>query len=196
LQQSIDRGATWTAIPLATALATSIVQNIVPSTTTSYLFRVRATDAAGNVGAFAVGAPFTVTAAQEPDPNMTYVGSWPIAPRVNAFGGSTASSSVAGSTATYTFTGSYIAWITEKDPTHGQALVSIDGVATPVIENYSAGSLPRRIMHVQAPPPGTHKIEVKVLATKASLATGTRTDIDAFIVFGAAPESPAALPTP
>ena len=95
------------------------------------LFQVRATDAAGRVGAFATSAPFTLFAAQETDPNIVYAGAWPIAARTNAFGGSTSSTTVAGSTATYTFTGSYVAWVTEKDPTHGQAVVSIDGVATP-----------------------------------------------------------------
>jgi hypothetical protein len=184
LQQSTDGGTTWTAAALATALSTSVVQNLVPSATTSYLFRVRATDAAGRVGAFATSAPFTLFAAQEADPNIVYAGAWPIATRTNAFGGSTSSTTVAGSTATYTFTGSYVAWVTEKDPTHGQAVVSIDGVATPLIDNYNAGSLPRRVMYVRALPAGVHTIEVKVLATKAAAATGTRTDIDTFIVFG------------
>ena len=94
------------------------------------------------------------------------------------------SSNVAGSTATYTFTGSYVAWVTEKDPAHGQAVVSIDGVATPLTDNYNAGTLPRRVMAVSALPAGTHTIRVTVLATKASAATDTRTDIDAFIVLG------------
>ena len=153
-------------------------------TATSYLFRVRATDAAGRVGAFVTGSPFTVIAAQETDPNIVYGGSWPIAARTNAFGGSTSSTNVAGSTATYTFTGSYVAWVTEKDPAHGQAVVSIDGVATPLTDNYNAGTLPRRVMAVSALPAGTHTIRVTVLATKASAATDTRTDIDAFIVLG------------
>jgi hypothetical protein len=41
---------------------------------------------------------------------------------------------------------------------------------------------------VRALPPGIHTIQVKVLASKAPAATGTRTDIDAFIVFGAVPD--------
>jgi hypothetical protein len=190
LQQSIDRGTTWTPIALPAPLTTSIVRNIVPSATMSYLFRVRATDTAGNAGAFAASAPFTVFAAQESDPDIAYAGAWPIAARANAYGGSTSSNSLAGSTATYTFTGSYIAWVTEKDPTHGQTIVSIDGVATPMIDNYNAGSLIRRVMFVRALTPGTHTIALKVLATKAVAATGTRTDLDTFIVFGAPPEAP------
>ena len=61
-----------------------------------------------------------------------------------------------------------------------------------MIDNYNTGALTRRVMYVQTLPPGAHRIEVKVLATKAGPATGTRTDIDAFIVFGAAPEPTAA----
>ena len=184
LQQSTDRGTTWTPITLPTALTTSIVRNVVPSRTTSYRFRVRATDGAGRVGAFAAGAGFTVFAAQESDPNIVYAGAWPIAARANAFGGSTSSNSVAGSTATLTFSGSYVAWVTEKDPSHGQTIVSIDGVATPSIDNYNPGSLARRVMFVRSLPPGTHTIALKVLATKNPAATGTRTDVDTFIVFG------------
>jgi hypothetical protein len=67
-------------------------------------------------------------------------------------------------------------------------VVSIDGVATPMIDNYNSGPLTRRVMYVQTLVPGTHTIQVKVLATKAGPATGTRTDIDTFIVFGAVPE--------
>jgi hypothetical protein len=81
----------------------------------------------------------------------------------------------------------YIAWGTEKDPTHGQTLLSIDGVATPIIENCNAGTLPRRVMHVQALSPGTHTITLQVLATKNAAAVGARTDVDAFIVFCAPP---------
>src|SRR6185295_6459518 len=183
LQQSTDRGTTWTPIALPTVLSKTIVLNIVPGTSASYLFRVRATDAAGQVSAFAVSAPFTVSAAQESDPNIAYAGSWPIAARTNAFGGSTSSTTVPGSTATLTFTGSYIAWVTEKDPTHGQTIVWVDGVATPMIDNYNSGSLTRRVMFVQALSPGTHTIALQVLATKSAAATGTRTDVDAFIVF-------------
>jgi len=193
LQQSTDRGTTWTPIALPAALTTSIVRSIVPGTATSYLFRVRATDAAGSVGAFAASAPFTVAAAQESDPNIAYAGAWPIAPRANAFGGSTSSNSVAGSTARYTFTGSYVAWVTEKDPTHGQTLVSIDGVATPLIDNYNSGSLTRRVMFVRDLSPGTHTIELKVLATKSAAAIGTRTDVDTFIVFAAPAAAPPAI---
>jgi hypothetical protein len=75
-------------------------------------------------------------------------------------------------------------------------VVSIDGVATPMIDNYNTGTLTRRVMYVRALPPGTHTIQVKVLATKAGLATGTRADIDAFIVFGTVPDPPAATGPP
>jgi hypothetical protein len=37
---------------------------------------------------------------------------------------------------------------------------------------------------VRTLPAGVHTIQVTVLATKATAATGTRTDIDTFIVFG------------
>ncbi len=191
LEQSVD-GGPFTAITLPTALTTSVVRNIVPSNTTTYVFRVRATDAAGAVSAFAPAAPFAVRAVQESDPGLAYVGSWPVAARANAFGGSTSSNSVANSTASYTFTGRFVAWVTEKDPTHGQAVVSVDGVATPSIDNYNAGALTRRVMFVQAVTPGQHSIQVKVLSTKNAASTGTRTDLDAFIVIGdpAGPTTP------
>jgi hypothetical protein len=67
-------------------------------------------------------------------------------------------------------------------------------VATPTIDNYNAGSLTRRVMFVSALSPGTHTIELKVLATRNSAATGTRTDVDTFIVFAAPAAAPATAP--
>jgi hypothetical protein len=183
LQESLDGGVTWTAVTLPTALTASVTRNLTPSATTAFRYRVRATDAAGNVGAFATAATFKLTAAQESSTAIKYVGTWPIAALTGAYGGSTASTSVAGNTATYTFTGRYIAWITEKDPTHGQAEVWLDGVKLATIDDFSSSLLPRRVMFSQAVTPGTHTIQIRVLSTKALASTGTRTDIDAFIAF-------------
>ena len=64
-----------------------------------------------------------------------------------------------------------------------------------MIDNYNPGSLTRRVMHVQALAPGTHTIALTVLATRNAAATGTRTDVDALIVFGAPPTPPAVSAT-
>jgi hypothetical protein len=181
LEESLNGGTTWTPVALPTATTTTIVRNLTPSATTQFQYRVRATDVAGNVGAFATATPFKVLAAQENNAAIAYVGGWPIAARANAFGGSTSANSTAGSTATYAFTGSYITWVTEKNPAHGQAEVWIDGVKVATIDNFNAATLTRRVMFAQALAPGTHTIRIRTLATKSAAATGTRTDIDAFI---------------
>ncbi len=74
LQQSTNGGA-WTAIKLPKATATSVVRQLAPGTST-YGFRVRARDRAGNWSGWAQGESFTVSAYQETAPEIAYTGTW------------------------------------------------------------------------------------------------------------------------
>jgi hypothetical protein len=183
LEQSFNNGATYGSFTLPSPTATSVTLNLSPSATRVFRYRVRATTVAGNVSTFAAGAGFKLSAAQETSSAIAYVNAWPIAARTNAYGGSTASNATAGSRATFTFTGSYIAWVSPKDTAHGQAEVWIDGVKQATVDLYgNAGTTYRRVAFSKAVAPGTHTVQVRVLGTKNAASTATRVDVDAFIV--------------
>jgi hypothetical protein len=84
----------------------------------------------------------------------------------------------AGATASYTFTGSGVGWVTATGPTRGSAKVYVDGVYTTTVRLYSSTTGLRRIAYaVNWTGQGTHTIKIVVIGT----AGHPRVDVDAFV---------------
>jgi beta-lactam-binding protein with PASTA domain/Ca2+-binding RTX toxin-like protein len=183
LQRSTNNGSTWSNVTLSTALQTAETYLLTPGTT--YIYRVRAIDAAGNVGAYATGTAFTPRVTQENAAAVTYAGTWTTETITSASGGAQRFASAAGATATYTFTGRAIAWAAVRANNRGRAEVFIDGVSQGVVDLYHSSTTPsmRRLMfeHTFATS-GTHTIQIRVLGTKTGASAGTRVDVDAFVI--------------
>ena len=142
-------------------------------------YQVRATDRAGNTGAWRTGAAFHLRLASERSSAVRYAGTW--TPRLSTvnLGGTSKSSRAAGATASYTFTGSQVAWIAPRGPTGGSARVSIDGRAVATVSLKSSTLLPRRAVFTYAwSSAGRHRITIRVLGT----AGHPRVDVDEFAV--------------
>jgi hypothetical protein len=95
--------------------------------------------------------------------------------------------SAAGAKATFAFTGTDVALVTTYGADRGKAEVWVDDVKAADLDLYRAGATPatRRIAfsrHFASS--GTHTIELKVLGAKNASSTGTRVDLDAFLVLG------------
>ena len=183
LQRSTNGGSTWTNVSLSTALQTAETYLLTPNTT--YIYRVRAIDAAGNVGAYATGAAFTPRVTQDNAAAVTYAGTWSTETVTSASGGSQRFSSTAGATSTYTFTGRSIAWVAVRANNRGRAEVFIDGVSAGIIDLFQTSTTPsvRRLMFQRSfATSGTHTIQIRVLGTKAGGSLGTRVDVDAFVI--------------
>ncbi len=136
LQQSTNGGA-WTAIKLPKATATSVVRQLTPGTST-YGFRVRARDRAGNWSGWAQGESFTVSAYQETAPEIAYTGTWTTQAVSSAYGGAMKHASAAGSSATFTFTGRSVSWVGTKASNRGKVEVWLDGSLVATVDLYSA----------------------------------------------------------
>ncbi len=111
--------------------------------------------------------------------------------RYNAwYGGSSASASggfyrhtsKAGSTLSFTFSGTAIDWITAMGPGWGMARVYIDGVDKGIVDLYSATQRWQAVKTYAGLAPGTHKIEVRPLGTKNAASSSARVVVDAFVV--------------
>ncbi len=84
-----------------------------------------------------------------------------------------------GKTATLTFTGFQVAWMSTQGPTRGSATVKLDS-GTPATVNTNTGS-PKTaeiVDVVTAAANGSHKLVVNVLGTSGH----PRIDVDAFVV--------------
>jgi hypothetical protein len=180
LQRSTNGGA-YQNVALSTPTTTA--QNVQLAPGSEYRFRVRATDDAGNVSAWAEGRPFALDAHQQQSAGvLAYSGGWAEQALSTAFGGSTMHSSEAGATATLTFTGTDVSWVAQRGPDRGKAEVRLDGQLVETVDLYNATAQPRRVLYsASLDSAGPHTLEVRVLGTKRAASTGTRADVDAFL---------------
>ena len=171
LQESLN-GGTWTTIKTTTALSASVTTNVG----STYRFRVRATDNAGNVGVFTVGPTFKVAMYQET--SATYNSSWVSLTSPLFLGGHAKAATTVGMTATLSTTANTFTWVGVRGPTRGTADVYIDGVLQAHL-NLVAASVTYRyvIWSISFPTSGPHAL--KIVYTGPST---KRIDLDAVVV--------------
>jgi pro-kumamolisin-like protein len=175
LYQSTDGGA---FADIATTTKASKVLFLAPGH--RYRYEVSGTDNAGNTSAKAAGSTYTLTAYQENSSAITYSAGWTRQQLSGADGGQVDYTAQAGKTATLTFTGVQVAWVSTLSSSRGSATVSLNG-GTPV--TISTNGSPQKtafIVDTVLGSTGTakKKLVVKVLGT----ANHPRIDVDAFIV--------------
>jgi glucose/arabinose dehydrogenase len=180
LQQSTNGGA-YAKVSLPSATATALTRQLTPGN--AYQFRVRAQDQAGNWSDWAQGSEFVVNAHQETDGAISYSGSWTQQVVDSAFGGSLAYGGTVRDTALFTFVGRDVAWVAPKGTNRGRAEVWVDGVKVKTVDLYASSTQPRKVVFSKEwASAGSHTVEVRVLGTKNASSTGTRVDVDAFVV--------------
>jgi hypothetical protein len=146
----------------------------------TYRFSVRATDRAGNLGAFVAGATFRVLGVQEWSSSIRYAGSWARRTSEVSWGGAAEESTAAGSTATFTFTGRSVGWVSSTSPNRGRATVYVGGTYVATIDLYAASlHSPRLVWARTWSTSATRTITIRV----SGLPTGRpRVPVDAFVV--------------
>jgi hypothetical protein len=133
-----------------------------------------------------VSAYVTTTAAklvqvQESAAALSYSGSWKSALLSGAVGGRV-SRSTAGSV-TYTFKGSQIAFVSALGNDRGVAELWLDGTHVATTDLYAPAVQAARVVWSSPVAPGTHTLEVRVTNGLSAASTGSRIDIDAFLVW-------------
>ncbi len=169
-----QRRNTGAFVPIASNMtALSIARSLAQSST--YRFRVRARDAAGNMSPWATAAAFRPIPYQESSKAIAYGGTWERVGFSAAFGGYVKSASTASAKATLTFTGKNVAVVMPKRSGLGSAQICLDGANCSTVGLTSATSKPRQVVYKRDRlSTATHKITV----TRAS----GRIDLDGFVV--------------
>ncbi len=173
LYQSED-GHAYTHV--ATTAATSLTRNLTFGHT--YTFKVTATDNAGNTSAAKAGSSYKLSLIQENSRAVKYSAGWSRGKLSGASGGSVEYATKAGATATLTFTGAQVAWVSTEGANRGSASVRLGSGRAATISTYARSTRTAEIVDVLHASSGTHKLVVKVLGTPRH----PRIDIDAFIV--------------
>ena len=130
------------------------------------------------VDAFVVGG----TTTQDTAKAIRY-NTWTGTANKKASGGTYRYSNTLNDTATFSFNGTAVQWVTVKGKGYGKAEVFIDTVDQGTVDLYASTTQ----YQVGLPPysglsSGPHTIKIQVLHTKNALATGFKVAIDAFIV--------------
>ena len=176
LRRRLD-GGDWQDVALPAATSRSIAQTL--PTTRAVQYQVRATDAAGNVGAWKSSAAFHLRLASERSSAIKYTRTWKTSLSASYLGGALRRSRVTGATASYAFTGSQVAWIAARGPTRGSARVYVDGKLVATVKLYSRTVQPRRAVYTHSwATAGRHRITIRVSGT----AGHPRVDVDGFAV--------------
>ncbi|HEV8281175.1 MAG TPA: LamG-like jellyroll fold domain-containing protein [Candidatus Limnocylindrales bacterium] len=145
----------------------------------TYRVAVKPIDRAGNVGAWAYGSTFRVTGVQQSAGSVHYAGTWATSTSITWWGGTARSSSKAGSTVSYTFTGKSIGWVSLKAANRGRAAIYVNGVLKATVDLYSATTKKQLVVwSANYSTSATRTVTIKVLGTTSR----PRVDIDGFIV--------------
>ena len=146
---------------------------------TTYGFRDRARDAAGNWGPFVSGAAILPLRYQDTSSKVTYSASWRRYSTSSASGGYTHYASRRGASVTFRFTGRAFAVIAPKGPTRGSAKLYVDGVYVSTVSLHRSSFVPRIVVAARLwSTSGAHTVRLVVSAS----AYHPRFDIDAFAI--------------
>jgi Pro-kumamolisin, activation domain len=173
LYQSRDGGA---YAQVATTAGTSDVLHLAPGHT--YRYEVTGTDNAGNTSAVRAGSVYTLSLLQENSGAIKYSTGWKRQALAGASGGHVDYATAAGKTATFSFTGIQVAWVSTLGTTRGSASVKLGSGGTAIVSTHASSTKTAQIVSVISAPSGSHKLVITVLGTSGH----PRVDIDAFIV--------------
>ena len=143
-----------------------------------YTFLVRARDWAGNVGAWKVAATVKPSITQQTSTSIAYSGSWSTYTSTSYSGGTVKYATAAGASATYSFTGRAVGWVTTLKSTRGSAKVYVDGVLASTISLATTTTYRYVAFQKTWTTSGAHTLKIVVVGTSGH----PRVDIDAFVV--------------
>ena len=189
LQQSTG-GGVFTDLALqpgttrSSALALPMGTSAAPR---SYQYRVRACNGV-NCSAWVVGPAFTVVPVDEGNSSaLSYGGTWTNSTLSGAYGGAvryalTSKDKAALSRTTFTVSGN-VAWVSTLGADRGRATVQVDGGIPVAVDLYAASLQPGSVVWSTGFAAGSqHSVTIQVTGTKNAASTGTRVDLDAFVL--------------
>jgi cell wall-associated NlpC family hydrolase/N-acetylmuramoyl-L-alanine amidase len=145
-----------------------------------------------NVGADAFDIAGQLVPAPEPvkyeqdSAQIAYAGNWQAnGAATNASSGSAVFTNTPGSSATISFNGTYIAWITKKSPVYGKAKVFLDGADPVTVDLYSsADAWKQRVWNSGLLASGQHTLTIQWSWGRNNSSTDTNVCLDAVEILG------------
>jgi hypothetical protein len=175
VERQVNGGA-WSAVTLGTPTTVALTPSLTLAST--YRYRVIATDGQGNASTWVYGRTVQPLLSEQTSAAVTYTGTWATATTTSASGGSEKYASAAGASATYSFTGSSVAWVAPLGATRGSANVYVDGVFKKTVSLYATAFQAKRVVYAYYwGSNASHTVKIVVVGT----AGHPRIDVDAFV---------------
>jgi hypothetical protein len=130
-----------------------------------YSFRVRPVDRSGRVGAWAYIGSKGGWRVGDGSSWLGWTGSWSTASSSAYLDGKAHRSSAKGSTVSFSFTGSSIAWVAPVKSNLGQAHVFLDGKYVRTVDLAAGSSGSRRVVYAANVAHGKHTLKIRVVGT-------------------------------
>ena len=170
-------GGTWKTLTLPSRLATAINKRLTVGST--YRFRVRAKDRAGNTGAWTYSGSVRATRYDDGTSAARWSAGWSRVALAGSVGGYVRTAGLGGRSASFTFTGRAVGILAPRGPNLGFAQVYVDGVLKATIDLSSPSALPSRVIWAKSwSSKATRKIRIVTLGTVGHPAWS----VDAFVV--------------
>jgi hypothetical protein len=177
LRESV-RGGAFYEVALGSPTATSVAVSLNPSM--SYRFELNVTNCVGVSSGWGVQPSFAPLAWQESNKRIKYNGAWTTKANHAAYGGGLRFSTTRNASASESFQGAGVAWVSETGPTRGTATVYLDGVAQKTVNLYSPTTHSRQLVWKQGWSfQSRHTITIVVSGTGGH----PRVDLDGFLTF-------------
>lgn len=145
-------------------------------------------DRAGNANAAVSKAFRAARSLQENAPGIAVA--WQTVKTASAAGGSYVRDHLRTATASYSFSGTSISWITVTGPTQGKADVYIDGARKKTWDNYALNTHYGVARTLSGLTNKAHRLRIVVLGTKNTKSHGTFVSVDAFRIGSTTDASP------
>jgi hypothetical protein len=178
VEHSLNGGAFGGTVSTSASTRTAAFRSLAFSAT--HRFRVRAQDTDGDWSPWVETAVAVLpSSVSDRSTSLAYRGTWRQNISSLATSGSITTSSTAGSSVRYRFTGLGVAVVAPTSPTRGKARIYIDGVYRATIDLQTSTLKHRRVVYARTfTASGTHTIEMRVLGTDGR----PMVSLDAFVV--------------
>jgi len=178
VERSPDGGATWG--PATGTFSGASLATMMPATG-SVLFRARGVDNATNTGAFgpaSTTSPTSASLVQQGAKAVTYKGTWSTARSASFSGGSAKYSKTKGRSASYTFTGRSVAFVSTNASNRGRVKIYVNGTLVRTLDLRGATRYGAVVWQQTWSTSAKRTVKVVVQGTSGR----PRADVDAFVV--------------
>ena len=162
LQLQVNSGSFVTR-SLSSSSATSF--RITLPGSSNDVFRVRAVDRDGRVGAWAYSSTVRASSISDGSSLLDWSGSWSRVSGSEYLGGYVHSTNSNGPSASITFSGTSVSWVGPLGPTRGKSKVYIDGAYVATVDQYRSSFLARKVLFARNLADGSHTLVIRAQGT-------------------------------